>query len=74
MRRLSVDSVFSLDSLAVGTGKNWPQYALGQFQSVEIDDQSQWNIKQFHVAEQLSFVDRKNLLDRFYFDKQALVA
>ena len=40
---------------------------------MEIEDQFQRNIKQFHGAEQLSLVDRKNLLDRFYFDKRALI-
>ena len=40
---------------------------------MEIDDQSQWNIKQFHVAEQLSFRDRKNLSGGFQLDKQGFV-
>ena len=40
---------------------------------MKIDDQSQWNIEQFHVAQKLRWMDRKNLFNGFYFDKQATV-
>jgi len=40
---------------------------------MEIDEQSEWNIEQFHVAQQLRLMDRKNLFNGFYFDKQAIV-
>ena len=73
MVNFSVVSVYFVDSLQVGARKDQPRYTVGQFQSVEIDDQSKWNIKQLHVAEQLSLVDRQHLFNSFYFDKQAVV-
>jgi len=40
---------------------------------MKIDDQSQRNVEQFHVAQQLCFMDRMNLFNGFDFDKQATV-
>ena len=44
-----VSSVYSFHSLYVGSGEDQPRYAVGQFRHVEVDDQSQRNIKQFHI-------------------------
>jgi hypothetical protein len=40
------------------------------FQFIEVDDQTQGDIQQFHVAEQLRFVDGMNFMDRFDLGKQ----
>ena len=46
-------SACSLESLEIGSGKNQPGYSVGQPENVEVDDQSERDVKQFHVAEQL---------------------
>jgi len=40
---------------------------------MEINDQSQRNIKQFHVAEQLRFIDRMNSFDGFHPPQQTSI-
>jgi hypothetical protein len=42
-------------------------YSVGSLENIEVDDQSQRDIEQFHVAEQLCLIDNKNLFDRFAF-------
>ena len=50
-RRVSILSVCSVLSFLVGAWENQPRNALSQFKSTGIDDQSQRDIKEFHVAE-----------------------
>jgi hypothetical protein len=69
----AADSACSPESLEVGPGKNQPGYFVGQPENVEVDDQSERDVKQFHVAEQLRFMNRMNGFDCLDFNKQALV-
>ena len=39
---------------------------------MKIHHQSKRNVKQFHVTQQLGFVDRVNLLHGLYFNKQTI--
>ena len=59
--------------LQIGSRKDQPRYSVGQLEFVEVDDQSQGNVEEFHVTEQLCLMDRMNLFDCLYFDKQTLV-
>jgi hypothetical protein len=38
---------------------------------MEVDDEPDRNIEQFHVAEELSLVDREDVLDALQFEQQA---
>jgi hypothetical protein len=60
--RLSVASVYLGGSLEVGTWKDQPGYSVYELQYMKIDDQSQGNIEQFHVAHGLRLMDRMNFL------------
>ena len=57
----SVFSVSSVGSLQVSSGKDQPRYAVGQFRFVEVDDQPQRDLKQFHIAQRLCFLNRREL-------------
>ena len=45
--------------------------AIHQLKFMEVDQQANGDVEQFHVAEQLGLVDRQYLLDRFEFQQQA---
>ena len=45
--------------------------AIHQLKFMEVDQQANGDVEQFHVAEQLGLVDRQYLLDRFEFEQQA---
>ena len=62
-----------LHGLLIRTGKDHPHQAVGQFQLVEIDDQSHGNIQEFHVTEELGLVDRQNLLHTLEFQQEAIL-
>ena len=40
---------------------------------MEVDEESQWNIHEPHIAEKLRFVDGKNLHDRFQLNDQTII-
>jgi len=40
---------------------------------VEVDEEAEGNVENVHVAEKLCLVNRKDLLDRFYFDEDAVL-
>ena len=42
---------------------------VGQFHLMEVDKQPKRDIQQFHVAQELRFVDGQNLLHRLCFDQ-----
>ena len=42
---------------------------VGQFHLMEVDEQAKGNIQQFHVAQELRFVDGQNLLHGFCFQQ-----
>ena len=44
---------------------------IGQFHLMEVDEQPKRNIQQFHVAQELRFVDGQNLLHRLCFHQRA---
>jgi hypothetical protein len=41
------------------SGQDQPADALGDLHFMEIDEQAEWNVEQFHVAEELRFVERQ---------------
>jgi len=40
---------------------------------VEVNKQANWYIEQFHVAQELSFVDGENFLNGFEFEQEAML-
>jgi len=40
---------------------------------MEVDEKSQWNIHEPHIAEKLRFVNGKNLRDRFKLNDQTII-
>jgi len=56
-------------STFLGEGLNQPADTIYDSHFMEIYEQAQRNIQQFHVAQQLRLVDRKNLLSGLYFYK-----
>ena len=69
----SVSSVYSVSSVHVGARQDQPRYAVGEFRYVEVDDQAQRNVKQFHVAQQLRLVNRHDVLNGFDFHLEAAI-
>jgi hypothetical protein len=53
--------------------ENKPMDTVFEHDLVEIDQQTQRLIREFHVAKQLRFVDGKDLLDSFKLNNQAIV-
>ena len=45
--------------------------AIHQFKFMEVDQEADGDVEQFHVAEQLGLVDRQYILDRLQFEQQA---
>ena len=43
-----------------------------QLKLMEVDEQADGNVQQFHIAEQLGLMDRQDVLDRFEFQQQAI--
>jgi len=70
---VSVYSVFSMTLLVIGAGKNEPGHAFGQFEDMEIDDPSQRDVEEFHIAEQLSLMDRMHPFDGLDLNEQTSV-
>ncbi len=53
-------------------GKNQPLNALCHLRFVEIDQQPKRNIEQFHVTQQLRFVNGENLFDSLCLHENAI--
>src|SRR6266498_5033691 len=47
--------------------------AVHEFKLMEIDEKANRNVQQFHVAEQLGFMNRQDFLDRLQFEQQAIL-
>jgi hypothetical protein len=69
----SVSSVHSLHSFQVGSWEDQPRSTIGQLEDIEINDQTQGDVEQLHVAEQLCLMDRVDCFDSFGFNEQALL-
>ena len=57
----------------VGSWEDQPRYTIGQLEDIEINDQTQGDVEQLHVAEQLCLMDRVDCFDSFDFNEQALL-
>ena len=53
--------------LSIGAGQNQPADPVTNSSLVEIDEQSNRNIQQLHIAQELGLVDRQDFLHGFGF-------
>jgi hypothetical protein len=45
--------------------------SINQLHFVEVDEQSEWNVQELHVAQKLRLMDGQDFLHRFEFDEPA---
>ena len=66
-------SQLMLRAICPGAGQDHSSDSILQNQLVEVDEQADRRVEQFHVTEELGFVDGQDALDGLQFDKQAVV-
>jgi hypothetical protein len=57
--------IFAFAVYLICSGQNHSRNAVFENRLMEIDQQADWNIQQFHIAEELRFAGRMQNLDRF---------
>ena|SRR5579859_3911968 len=57
---------------SVSSREDHPDQTVRQFHFVEVDDQTQRNVQQLHVAKKLSLMNGQNLLNTFEFQQKAV--
>src|SRR6266481_3975785 len=62
-----------LQASLVGASQNHPGQTVGKLQFMKVDDETDGDIQQLHVTEQLRLMNGEHCLNRFQFQQKAII-